>query len=81
MLARRTGRARNNGLRRTEPRSEYVAFLDHDDTWEPDGLETLIGALSPIEQCSPTRGARVGDRPTMAVVRSGRPPSALQSVL
>jgi glycosyltransferase involved in cell wall biosynthesis len=43
--------ARNNGLRRTDPRSEYIAFLDHDDTWELDALETLIGALDAHPEC------------------------------
>jgi glycosyltransferase involved in cell wall biosynthesis len=37
--------ARNRGLRRTDPRSEFVIFLDHDDTWEPHTLKTLVEAL------------------------------------
>ena len=38
-------RARNAGLARTDARSPYVIFLDHDDLWEPDALQTLRGAL------------------------------------
>jgi glycosyltransferase involved in cell wall biosynthesis len=37
--------ARNRGLEVTDPRSEFVIFLDHDDVWEPDALETLVGVL------------------------------------
>jgi glycosyltransferase involved in cell wall biosynthesis len=37
--------ARNNGLRYIDTRSDYVIFLDHDDTWEPRALETLVAAL------------------------------------
>jgi GT2 family glycosyltransferase len=37
--------ARNRGWAATDSRSEFVIFLDSDDVWEPDTLETLIGAL------------------------------------
>jgi glycosyltransferase involved in cell wall biosynthesis len=37
--------ARNRGFVATDRRSDYVIFLDSDDVWEPDALETLIGAL------------------------------------
>jgi len=37
--------ARNNGLRQCDPTSPFVAFLDHDDIWEPDALVTLRNAL------------------------------------
>lgn len=37
--------ARNRGLKHTDPRSPYVIFLDHDDTWEPETLERLVRAL------------------------------------
>lgn len=37
--------ARNAGL--AHCRSEFVAFLDADDTWAPRFLETLLGALMP----------------------------------
>jgi glycosyltransferase involved in cell wall biosynthesis len=37
--------ARNRGFAATDRRSEFVIFLDSDDVWEPDALETLIDAL------------------------------------
>jgi glycosyltransferase involved in cell wall biosynthesis len=37
--------ARNRGLLATDGRTDFVIFLDNDDLWEPDALETLIGAL------------------------------------
>ena len=37
--------ARNRGLAATDARSEFVIFLDHDDIWESDTLETLVGVL------------------------------------
>ena len=37
--------ARNTGFGHADPRSEYVVFLDSDDTWEPTTLATLTGAL------------------------------------
>jgi len=35
----------NRGFRDTDLRSNYVAFLDHDDVWESDALETLVTSL------------------------------------
>lgn len=37
--------ARNRGLAEIGSRSKYVCFLDHDDVWESDALETLRAAL------------------------------------
>jgi glycosyltransferase involved in cell wall biosynthesis len=37
--------ARNRGFIATDRRSEFVIFLDSDDRWEPDALETLVGVL------------------------------------
>ena len=37
--------ARNRGLRLTNPESDFVIFLDSDDLWEPDTLETLVTLL------------------------------------
>jgi glycosyltransferase involved in cell wall biosynthesis/GT2 family glycosyltransferase len=37
--------ARNEGLALTDPGSDFVIFLDSDDLWEPDALETLVGVL------------------------------------
>jgi len=38
--------ARNSGLNAVAPGTEYVAFLDSDDTWRPDHLKDAIDALS-----------------------------------
>jgi glycosyltransferase involved in cell wall biosynthesis len=37
--------ARNRGFERTSPGTDYVAFLDSDDIWDPDALETFVGVL------------------------------------
>lgn len=37
--------ARNEGLRHSDPRSEFVIFLDSDDRWEANALEVLLEAL------------------------------------
>ncbi len=37
--------ARNRGFALTDPRSAFVIFLDHDDVWEPEALELLVGLL------------------------------------
>jgi glycosyltransferase involved in cell wall biosynthesis len=37
--------ARNRGLALTDPRADYVAFLDNDDMWEPYALEVLVDVL------------------------------------
>lgn len=34
--------ARNAGFRASDPRSQYVTFMDSDDVWLPDALETLL---------------------------------------
>lgn len=47
------GRARNRGLAETSSASPYVIFLDADDVWHEDALETLLGALAP---CLPLVG-------------------------
>lgn len=38
-------RARNRGLAESDPRYEYIVFLDADDVWEPDALPALVGAM------------------------------------
>lgn len=43
--------ARNRGLARTDRGSEFVVFLDSDDTWEPDALATLVTALEDHPEC------------------------------
>src|SRR5215213_6400356 len=35
--------ARNHGMR--EARSQWIAFLDHDDAWLPEKIEEQLGAL------------------------------------
>ena len=37
--------ARNRGYEATNPAAPFVIFLDNDDTWEPDALQTLHQAL------------------------------------
>ena len=41
--------ARNRGIKET--RSEYVAFLDADDEWKPEHLQTLVGLMEKYPQC------------------------------
>ena len=38
-------RARNAGFACTDARTRFVVFLDHDDMWDPEMLETVVGAL------------------------------------
>jgi glycosyltransferase involved in cell wall biosynthesis len=37
--------ARNRGFAETDPRSEFVIFLDSDDQWEPDALSSMVAVL------------------------------------
>jgi glycosyltransferase involved in cell wall biosynthesis len=54
--------ARNEGLRRSNPRSEFVIFLDSDDRWEANALETLLQALADNPGCIAAHGlARATD--------------------
>jgi glycosyltransferase involved in cell wall biosynthesis len=48
--------ARNRGLAATNAKSEFVTFFDHDDTWEPNALELLIGALEANPRCVAAHG-------------------------
>jgi glycosyltransferase involved in cell wall biosynthesis len=43
--------ARNDGFRHTNAASEYVVFLDSDDTWTPDALEVLVRAVDTHPSC------------------------------
>ena len=66
------GAARNAGIRATD--DELIAFLDADDTFEPDALRVMVGAL----QASPEAGFCITDvarvYPDRTELRSGRPP-------
>ena len=54
--------ARNEGLRHSDPRSEFVIFLDSDDRWEAKALETLLQALKDNPGCVAAHGlARATD--------------------
>jgi cellulose synthase/poly-beta-1,6-N-acetylglucosamine synthase-like glycosyltransferase len=48
--------ARNRGLALTDPRAEFVVFLDHDDLWEPDALELLVATLDAHPEYVATHG-------------------------
>jgi glycosyltransferase involved in cell wall biosynthesis len=52
--------ARNRGLSSISPSSEYVAFLDHDDAWRPEALETLRAALVANVKASAAHGTATG---------------------
>jgi glycosyltransferase involved in cell wall biosynthesis len=62
--------ARNHGFELTDPTTEYVGFLDHDDVWEPDALDRLTAALEAhptavaahgLARCIDEAGRDVGD--------------------
>jgi glycosyltransferase involved in cell wall biosynthesis len=69
---RGSGGARNAGIRATD--DELIAFLDADDTFEPDALRVMVAAL----QAAPGAGFCITDvarvYPDRTEVRSGRPP-------
>ena len=48
--------ARNLGFAATSSVSEFVIFLDSDDTWEPDALQLLIEALEAHPECPAAHG-------------------------
>ncbi len=48
--------ARNRGFQETSPGPEFVAFLDHDDVWEPIALELLVNALDLHPECPAAYG-------------------------
>jgi glycosyltransferase involved in cell wall biosynthesis len=65
--------ARNAGIRATA--DDFIAFLDADDTLEPDGLRVMVAAL----QAAPAAGFCITDvarvYPDHMELRSGRPPA------
>jgi glycosyltransferase involved in cell wall biosynthesis len=52
--------ARNRGLASTSSSAAYVAFLDHDDLWTPETLETLRAALLANPKASAAHGRATG---------------------
>jgi glycosyltransferase involved in cell wall biosynthesis len=42
--------ARNRGFKETHPGSSYITFMDGDDVWLPDALESLVDALDASPQ-------------------------------
>ncbi len=42
----RVAAARNRGFEECSKHSEYVAFLDHDDVWDSEALQTLLRPLN-----------------------------------
>jgi glycosyltransferase involved in cell wall biosynthesis len=59
-----TARARNRGFAASTPGSEFVIFLDNDDVWEPDALETLMRALEEEPTAPAAYGLARGIDPT-----------------
>jgi glycosyltransferase involved in cell wall biosynthesis len=59
--------SRMRGFRRSDPGSEFVIFMDHDDTWEADALAVLVGSLDAAPECVAAyglaRGAYIDGRP------------------
>jgi glycosyltransferase involved in cell wall biosynthesis len=51
---------RQRGLRRSDPRSEFVIFMDSDDTWEADALAVLVAALRSEPECPAAYGLARG---------------------
>jgi glycosyltransferase involved in cell wall biosynthesis len=47
---------RNGGYRQTHPETEFVIFLDSDDTWEARALELLVSALDGHPECPAAHG-------------------------
>jgi len=47
---------RNRGFQETLPESEFVTFLDSDDTWEPEALALLVDALERHPECPAAYG-------------------------
>jgi glycosyltransferase involved in cell wall biosynthesis len=48
--------ARNRGFLESSPASEYVSFMDADDVWEADALETLVGRLLQVPEAIGAHG-------------------------
>jgi GT2 family glycosyltransferase len=51
-----TAAARNRGFAEISQTTKYISFLDHDDLWETDTLETLSGALAERPQATAASG-------------------------
>ncbi len=65
IMAVRAGHAgvavtRQRGWRHSDPGSEFVAFLDSDDTWEPEALAVLVDALDSEPDCGAAYGLARG---------------------
>ncbi len=50
------GAARNCGAESSNPSSFYLIFLDQDDVWRPQALETLAAALDACPKCVAVHG-------------------------
>ena len=48
--------ARNAGVGAADPASEFIAFLDHDDCWVPEALETLLTLLRKHPEAAAAHG-------------------------
>jgi glycosyltransferase involved in cell wall biosynthesis len=54
--------ARNTALSHADSKTEFIAFLDSDDVWDSDALQTLIDSIRLHENCVGAHGvARITD--------------------
>lgn len=83
-LPRNVGPATARNLALEHAGEEYIAFLDADDHWRPNHLETLLTLLEPYPTVALAFGrvaVRGGDPPDTPLSEPGRPTSMLPTLL